>query len=56
MVNGAYCNELDITRVMVCIAHNSNTYDKKNLFDSTEVFVTEDAKASLALITDSLFT
>ena len=39
MVAGSYFNEMDITRVMVCMAHTNNTYDKTKLLESTEVVI-----------------
>lgn len=47
MVAGSYFNELDITRVMVCMAHTSNTYDKTKLLESTEVIIPEETRSSL---------
>ena len=47
MVGGSYFNQLDITRVMVCVAHNSNTYDKTRLLGSTEVSIGDEARESL---------
>lgn len=47
MVSGSYFNELDITRVMVCMAHTSNTYDKTKLLESTEVVIPEETRTSL---------
>lgn len=47
MVAGSYFNELDITRVMVCMAHTSNTYDKTKLLESTEVVIPEETRTSL---------
>ena len=41
MVSGSYFNEMDITRVMVCMAHDSNTYDKTNLLESNEVVISD---------------
>lgn len=37
MVNGKYFNEVNILKVMICVAHDSNSYDKKQFFDRDEV-------------------
>lgn len=47
MVTGSFFNELDITRIMVCIAHTNNTYDKTKLLESTEVLISESARNKL---------
>ena len=47
MVTGSFFNELDIRRVMVCVAHTNNTYDKTKLLDSTEVFLPEATRNKL---------
>ena len=47
MVVGSYFNELDITRVMVCMAHSANTYDKSKLLQSTEVVIPEETRKRL---------
>lgn len=47
MATGSFFNEMDITRVMVCISHTSNTYDKTNLLGSTEVVIPNETRAKL---------
>ena len=40
-------NELDITKMMICISHESNTFDKKVFSDYPEVEISEDNINSL---------
>jgi len=47
MVNGKYNNELDIKKVMICIAHGDNTYNKSRFLENPEVELPESAKKSL---------
>lgn len=37
MVKGRYFNEVNILKVMICVAHDSNSYDKKQFWDKDEV-------------------
>ena len=37
MVHGKYCNELDIRKVMVCVSHGENTYEKSRFLGNPEV-------------------
>ena len=50
MVTGSYFNELNISRVMVCMAHSSNTYDKSKLLNSTEVCLPEETRRRFLLL------
>lgn len=50
MVAGSFFNEMDITKVMVCMAHNSNTYDKTKLLESAEVVMADSARERLLLL------
>ena len=47
MVDGKYLNELDIRRVMICLAHGSNTFDKKQFLESTEVELSDHQRNGL---------
>ena len=47
MVTGSYFNEMDISRVMVCMAHTNNTYDKTKLLESTEVVISDETRDRL---------
>lgn len=47
MVDGKYLNELDIRRVMICLAHDSNTFDKKQFLESTEVELSDHQRNGL---------
>lgn len=47
MVAGSYFNDMDIARVMVCMAHTNNTYDKTKLLESTEVVIPDATRDTL---------
>lgn len=37
MVQGSYFNEMDIRKCMICLAHDSNSFDKTQFIDKPEV-------------------
>ena len=47
MVNGNYFNELDIRKIMICIAHGDNTYDKSRFLGNPVVDLSDDAKNNI---------
>lgn len=47
LVQGSYFNEMDISKVMICIAHTNNTYDKTKLLNSTEIPISESTRDEL---------
>ena len=47
MVNGNYKNDLDIRRVMICVAHGENTYGKSRFLECPEVEMSKSAKDNL---------
>lgn len=53
MVAGSYFNEMDIKRIMVCVAHTENTYDKTRLLCSSEVKISEETRKSLLEVLQS---
>lgn len=48
MVKGSFYNEMDIRKVMICVAHDSNTFEKSSLLYSGSV-IDIDAKKRKAL-------
>ena len=47
MVQKDFDNELDIRKVMVCVVHGQNTYDKQQFIDFPEVLLSTDQRNSL---------
>ena len=47
MVNGSYFNELDIRKIMICISHGENTYDKSKFIGNPEVELSGEAKKNI---------
>lgn len=44
MVNGNFFNEIDIRKVMICVAHSENTYDKTGILSTGVEIQLEDQK------------
>lgn len=48
MVKGNFFNEMDIRKVMICVAHSGNTFNKKCFLEKTsEVEITEEQRTSM---------
>lgn len=44
LVRGTFFNEVDIRKIMICFAHDENTFKKDSLIDSTEVPISDDMR------------
>ena len=48
LVKGKFFNEMDIRKVMICVAHSGNTFSKKCFLEKTsEIEITEEQKNSM---------
>lgn len=47
MVRGKFFNEMDISRLMICIAHSSNSFDKIQFLDRDEVSISNNQRELL---------
>lgn len=50
MIQGCYENNLDIRKIMVCFAHDSNTFSKDSLLGATSVDVPDDMRLMLTSV------
>lgn len=46
-LNGNSCNDLDIRKMMICISHSTNTFDKSRFIDNPEIEISTDKLSEL---------